>query len=547
MSCGLETPLMALLLFNLGVQTNKNPKSGACAWAIGLVPLGRLDLALLALPFAPTNLWGGKGNWLRMATPVALQSLLATWYFGSPLPNTFYAKLTAYIEPEKMMEAGLDYVSLSLKSDPILGIAPLLGIAALFLNKKRGEAWALALSTILYFVYSVKSSDYMLGRFLVPPVLLSMAMLTACQIPKHLAMAAIAITLPLAWINTKSTKAGLYVVDEKGTHFGALSRDLLSESFYNEHFLGVFGRRTHPNETAISGCVGIQGLASPLQTTIIDYHRITNPLLSRLPATFFKGYGPGHNHTDCYPYSEYFLTGDPDSIKSPEIRQLARLLKSAHNDPLWEPRRWQNIIELFRFRLSNKEKFRLRYLDHGTGEIGKEFRVGARGTEVPLNPNDRTLWVGTAAPVWGKFFDKGYNCIATKLLEHERAIEIPEGATMLLVTPTGNTPENTTTTIWAGESVRYESAMNFAGKSTTLNPAHINGKIEPFREIPPEGLSLPLKPGAYKIRVFPPEAATIPRAEPHRDWIELDHKGGTLTLLPGNNPRLNGILLLKTD
>jgi arabinofuranosyltransferase len=192
---GLESPLFAFLVLagalsylrEMRAQTNPGrlPLSGAWfALAAMTRPEGLLVYGLTGLHQVATRLVREH----RLATRQDLQRLglfaliWAPWfafrwrYYGFPLPNTFYAKVTLG-DSAAQRARGLDYVATFIRIH--LGYTPI-AVALLPLLRRRWRLWAsyLALVVLVYGAYiAYVGGDWSVGRFFVPLMPLFYALL----------------------------------------------------------------------------------------------------------------------------------------------------------------------------------------------------------------------------------------------------------------------------------------------------------------------------------------------------------------------------------
>ena len=172
---------------------------------LALLVLCRPDYSLLFLPFAlwlavsrtnhsplegeserqgrsplPSR-WGVIRLFLRDVWPGAL--LLLAWfgfallYFGSPLSNTFYAKIGSGAPAAESLEQGINYYRMTLQRDPATLFIIAAGLAGAALSR-RPALLALAAGQVLYLGFILKTGGgFMLGRFFAAPVFLSVGLL----------------------------------------------------------------------------------------------------------------------------------------------------------------------------------------------------------------------------------------------------------------------------------------------------------------------------------------------------------------------------------
>lgn len=199
---GLENPLTHLLLavfvFVLlrpaaGPDTAPAPRApvsrrrllalSACS---ALLFVDRMDAVLLLSPVAG---WVAlelvrAGRARRAVAPVLLGLLpallwlaFATLYYGSPWPNTAYAKLSTGIGAGALIGQGLLYLRDFIEVDSAGALVLMAGTLA-GLTHGRLEVRALAAGLPLYVLYTVWiGGDFMLGRFFTPPVFLAALLL----------------------------------------------------------------------------------------------------------------------------------------------------------------------------------------------------------------------------------------------------------------------------------------------------------------------------------------------------------------------------------
>ena len=136
---------------------------------LALLLLNRLDYSILFLPLA-LNLFWKCHSIKRILHAVWPGSLIliawlffATIYFGTPLPNTFYAKLSAGYPTNEMLIRGWNYL-LSM-TDDFTSIVVIVTSITLSIFSRNSILISLSLGQILYLSYIVQAGgDFMLGR-----------------------------------------------------------------------------------------------------------------------------------------------------------------------------------------------------------------------------------------------------------------------------------------------------------------------------------------------------------------------------------------------
>ncbi len=185
---GLENPMSHLLLLAIYAthwRPARRPWLALTALA-ALAVLNRPDLLLLALPALAIEAWrtSRERGWLRTAaagvlgfSPLILWHGFSLFYYGSPVANTAYAKLNTGVPKRELIIQGLHYFAATLKQDP----ATLAAIAAAALAVTLCRRWTLlpaVAGIVLYLIYVLWiGGDFMAGRFLTAPLVLSLSVL----------------------------------------------------------------------------------------------------------------------------------------------------------------------------------------------------------------------------------------------------------------------------------------------------------------------------------------------------------------------------------
>src|SRR5690606_31660178 len=106
-----------------------------------------------------------------------LWEVFSLMYFGFPVPNTAFAKLSTGVPNSALIFQGLDYLLNSINWDPILFFTIGLAGVTLYLQRNWKQIFLFA-GVLLYLVYVVKiGGDFMAGRFLTAPLLVATAIL----------------------------------------------------------------------------------------------------------------------------------------------------------------------------------------------------------------------------------------------------------------------------------------------------------------------------------------------------------------------------------
>ena len=318
LTSGLENPLSYLLvslLFYLLFQKNVYKHLRFIFVILALLVLNRFDHSILFAPLTLVLLFDVKNKSLLISILLPGTLLLLAWiifatfYFGSPLPNTFYAKLNAGYPKSEIFERGFGYIK-SLRYDYASILILLLGFLSFFLYRNR-ILISLIFGKFLYMGYIVYiGGDFMLGRFY--SILLFMSIgeiLYASQksglsvkIKNYGSLVFLCIFCAIALYSgspiTSSTDYVKRVVRQGG---------IIDERGVNYHLTGIFSkyREKWPevavfNESPpeqyriICGTIGAISLTDNSKFHI-DPCALTDPLLSRIPAIRYPNWRIGHH------------------------------------------------------------------------------------------------------------------------------------------------------------------------------------------------------------------------------------------------------------
>ncbi len=336
---GLENPLshfMLLVFLSLCWQVSRGYLwVFAVSLTAALGMLNRLDLGLLFFPcmvhigcryhdrrtFAMLIL--GMG-------PLFVWLVFSLFYYGFLFPNTAYAKLGTGIPTAELCIQGLRYLQNSLTRDPVTLVVIVTALAFSFLPGQRKHLPA-AVGLALYLVYTVRiGGDFMSGRFLTPPLLFAVVMLTRTSMrigPKT----ATGLTLAVVLIGVATPRPSLLSGPQYGKdHHGILDAFLIADErafYYQKTGLAapetsksgsirpiVGKRRSFPDVDATSvierDTVGLSGYLAGREVHIIDVYALGDPLLARLPALYAPRFRIGHFRRHVPEgYKETLITG----------------------------------------------------------------------------------------------------------------------------------------------------------------------------------------------------------------------------------------------
>ncbi|MEM7508886.1 MAG: hypothetical protein AAF415_19325 [Pseudomonadota bacterium] len=268
---------------------------GVWIWVVlALLVLNRLDHAVLFGPLALVLLataWREGRIWTVLPGLALIVGWLAfaTIYFGSPFPNTFYAKLAAGQSIAERLNNGVFYINDAFERDGFTPGMILLGIVAGF--QRGGMARFLALGCMLHLAYLVWiGGDFMRGRFLAVPFLVSLFLIASAMTPVKLrawgvALAGAALLLghppPLDQDYHHHTVIG-GIADERGFYF---QRYGLTAPAAELPRVPEGSFATAQPQVAWIGCGGIghSRFSATPKAFLIDSCALADPFLARLP------------------------------------------------------------------------------------------------------------------------------------------------------------------------------------------------------------------------------------------------------------------------
>jgi arabinofuranosyltransferase len=446
---GLENPLSYLLIAlfytrYFGRVATDAPRPGELRWfsfLAALAFLNRPDAVLLyVVPLAEMSVRGLRGHGVKAlaplavgAAPAALWLVFATFYYGFPLPNTYYAKVANGIPRALMLRQGVAYLLNSIRWDPIT--LATIGLAALLALRAGTAQRAAAASALLYVAYAVSvGGDFMSGRFFTMPFLLA----AIAVVPEIATLGApwaaaglvfYTLLVPLVPVKTTATYDGAWpwrsqngIKDERG-HYHQATNVLFFSPFRELPDL-IFARegrsfREAPEKVAVHGSIGMFGLFAGPDKHVIDRNALSDPLLARLPVSphlYFEFYA-GHYFRDLPAgYLESNERND-NLLAEPRLHEYYDVLRNVTRGPLFGAGRFRDIWALNVGRQSrvhedyekrrpielsiraDNERFHTHVgvRDPGAGTLRSTGQTGylQYGPGIPLKPGAyRARWIG---------------------------------------------------------------------------------------------------------------------------------------------------------
>ncbi len=303
-----------------------------------------------------------------LLVPLFLWHTYALIFFGSPLPNTFYAKLTSEVPHTYLAVQGFRYYyGMSLLLDPAILVVPAL-VLLLAWWQEKGARW-IPLGLLLYGAYvGWIGGDFMLNRFFTVPYAMALALLGVQPRPwksllrKHpailtglqsialLGIAFFALFFADTPLNIPIVRAGGHgcgLADERSFY-----RDTNTLTDYLKHlrktrqfFCNPSPSQTHLSPPAIGGAIGVWGYCTGTEKNIIDYFALSDAFLSHLPANS-TAVRIGHFRREIPAFYPESATLGLPLLPDPQLNLLLLHTFRATKAPLWLPARWRSITFL---------------------------------------------------------------------------------------------------------------------------------------------------------------------------------------------------------
>ncbi|WP_078128884.1 hypothetical protein [Leptospira alexanderi] len=412
---GLENPLSFLLLLFFEIKfyslyLNGKPENAAAdsleiGLLAGLLLLTRLDLILfLAVPlcvllgkiFRDKRIQFLKYSFLGIFIWL-LYLGFSLVYFGSLLPNTFYAKTNVLSSfPEKIL-VGWDYLRISLKWDPIalfiFGMHVFWIISEPVLQRFTKTKWALSEkekgilffgfgSIVFVFLYLLQiGGDFMAGRFLGTCLVVSVfsqSLFLALHfensklnIQRFLFTSSVIVSVyffahsasPLRYIFQRSPiRVEKGIVDERASYqdntslnhwFEGIAPDTHPWAQYAKR-IALNNPKTKMNisesrQVQITTNVGLSGFYGGPGIHWIDLLGITDPFLARLPGKGFPGHYIRLLPQGCKEYIEETVV----SLSNPELDRFYYEIRLLSEEDIWTKERWKVIADFTFFGAGN--------------------------------------------------------------------------------------------------------------------------------------------------------------------------------------------------
>ena len=374
-SSGLENPLTHfLLVVFILIFLSQSQNILGLTLLTSLLALNRLDAILLTLPVLAYCCWIHPKRvevvkaLLLGLIPLIGWTVFSIFYFGFPFPNTAYAKLNTGINTGLLIQQGLDYLLNAINWDPVTIFALGLAGVGVYISRHK-DFFFLYLGVVLYLVYVVSiGGDFMSGRFLAAPLLVSSAVITHTIVSKKSLLIAVILSVLLGAFSNRSPLNGSNPVlqfptypigdrnsisDQRLYYFGNPEEDQFNSFVENGFREADLGSTFAGDKWYFSGvkrvlildALGKLGYQSGPNTYVIDNYALADPLLARLPVDK-KYWQIGHFRRDLPDgYLETLETGE-NLIHDPDMNQYFSSLNNVIHGPLWD---WHRMVDIWNF------------------------------------------------------------------------------------------------------------------------------------------------------------------------------------------------------
>lgn len=374
---GLEDPLLHFLLamFAYAFLAGWCPRKRLWATSLvgGLLMTTRMDAVLLVAPavvltagevldrqcLRQTAVSAGRTMALG-GLPFLVWKGFATFYYGFPVPNTYFAKTNTTDSAYELVQQGYHYLVSSFAHDLVL-LAGLLGGFTMATVRGDRRLGALAAGAGLYIGYLVTiGGDFMVGRLLTEPLIIAVIVLvrtvdlSAEEVKVGLLLViALSVGLPSAPPVFQTLAAGADyggatvnqhgLIDERGFYYPGTGL-IANKDRKNTHRWADQGRQWagSSRRVFVAGVIGMRGYYAGPETHVIDYYALSDPLLARLEGDGRVGHYERHVPAG---YVRTIRTGE-NHLKSEGLHRFYDKLATITTGDLWSPERLGTIVRL---------------------------------------------------------------------------------------------------------------------------------------------------------------------------------------------------------
>ncbi len=314
-SSGLENPLTHLLLISFLVlylcQDQPSSKWNLFHLSLlaGLAALNRLDTILLLAPALLFQFFSTKGEKRKKIVgiaagflPLLLWEAFAVFYYGFPLPNTYYVKANTGLDAFYLFTQGWAYIQNSFHWDPLTLGTVALGVFSLVFQR-GGRRIAIVAGIIIYLVYILWiGGDFMSGRFFSGIFLMGLVLLLTFDseqafglIPDNLFSLLLVGSL---LVGLSANKPPVFISNEQAgqadDQYGVVNEKyfyLSANGWINHvrnsglHYLAADGMKIGQSgqKTVKMNTIGMYGYYAGPRVYILDSYALSDPLRAHLP------------------------------------------------------------------------------------------------------------------------------------------------------------------------------------------------------------------------------------------------------------------------
>lgn len=399
---GLENPLgyglFAAFFWLLRGSVATTRDYGKLAFVGVLLVLTRFDYLILVLPVLlalVTSHEPRQRGKLLIGALLAMGSWNAfSWfYFGFPLPMSYYAKIPLGISQWDYLVQASQYYLYSLQND-LVTLVVIAGGLWVCLSKRQRLPVAIALGVCCYLAYIAKvGGDFMAGRFFAIPFWVSLLACTVYWRGQRLAYLLVAgVVVGNGWGSAKSplfNPANAYkesftahsgIVDERAWYFAETGLLAVGDSpvISRGHFADYPATRQPQRVISLCGGLGGKSLKADPRTYIMDYCGIGSPFLAMLPAAVDPEWRIGHlrRHVPAG-YVESIGSGE-NRIEDEKIAAYYDLIHQIITGELWS---WQRLLTALKFNFGAYSDL----VAHWQPLFGSVTAVAALPNKKPMN------------------------------------------------------------------------------------------------------------------------------------------------------------------
>lgn len=371
---GLENPLTHfLLVVFIILYFAESPNLLHLSFVSSLIMLNRIDAFALIAPAILYAWWTSsqrKNNFIKVVlgfVPIILWEIFSLIYFGFPVPNTAFAKLSTGVSDGALFLQGLDYLLNSINWDPILFFTIAFAGITLYLERNWKQIFLFA-GIVLYVAYVVKiGGDFMAGRFLTAPLIIATAILSNQLTVKRIQFVNLGVVILLGVFSLRSplwsSNIVLYLpeypisdrnemTDQRMNYFGNPRKGQFNSFIENgfrddelgSQFAGSEWQFTGFQQVSIADALGKPGYGKGPNIYMIDNYALSDPILARLPA--MSHWYPGHFRREIPEGYIETLISDENQITDPNLSLYYSKLQILISGPIWD---WNRMTEIWKF------------------------------------------------------------------------------------------------------------------------------------------------------------------------------------------------------